>query len=48
MWPGRMGIHHIDLGARWIERSQVRGKCGFELLGDDLELRLGQKPLKLA
>jgi hypothetical protein len=44
---GRVGVHYINLGFGRFEGAEVRSESGFELLGYDLEIGLGQKTFEL-
>ena len=43
-----VGVNYIDLSFRRFERAKIGGESGFELLGDDLEILLGQNAFELA
>jgi len=43
-----VGVNDVDLGFRRFERAKVGSQSGFELLGDDFEIGLGQNAFELA
>ena len=45
---GSVGVYYIDLSFGRFERAKIGRQGGLELLGDDLEILLGQNALELA
>ena len=45
---GRVGVDHVDLGFGRFEGTKIGSKSGFELFGNDFEVRFGQNAFELA